>query len=88
MSDSRFERLEDKMDKVKDNVDVILREQVIHSYRLNQYNEHLEEHMRRTKALEKQVGPIYLAKMSAGIGSALATILGVGYKVAKSLGYL
>ncbi len=88
MSESRFDRMEDKMDKVKDNVDLIRREQVIHSYRLNQYNEHLEEHMRRTIALERQVGPVYLLKMCVGIASTLATLLGLSYKIAQSLGYL
>lgn len=88
MSESRFDRLEDKMDKVKDNVDSIMREQVIHTYRLNQYNEYLEEHMRRTEALEKQVGPVYLAKICVGTASTLATVGGVAYKLLKSLGYI
>ena len=88
MNETRFARVEDKIDKLRDSIDLVRMEQIIHGYRLDEYNTHLEEHMRRTEALEKQVGPIYMAKMCVGTGSTIATILGVAYKIAKSLGYL
>ena len=88
MNDSRYDRLEDKIDKIKESVDSVVREQIIHTYRLNQYNESLDEHMRRTAALEKQVGLVYIAKICLGTGSTVATVLGIAYKVGKSLGYL
>ena len=88
MNETRFATMEEKLDKVRDSVDLVRMEQMIHGYRLDEYNTHLEEHMRRTAALEKQVGPIYMAKMCVGTGSTIATILGVAYKIAKSLGYL
>ena len=88
MNETRFATMEEKLDKVRDSVDLVRMEQMIHGYRLDEYNTHLEEHMRRTAALEKQVGPIYMAKMCVGIATTLGTILGVAYKIAKSLGYL
>lgn len=88
MNEARFARLEEKLDKVRDSIDLVRMEQLIHGYRLDEYNTQLEEHMRRTEALEKQVGPVYMAKICLGTGSTIATLLGVAYKAAKSLGYL
>ena len=62
-----MDRIERKIDKLADSHIELYQEQakITTEVKLNRVS--LEEHMRRTEALEKQVGPKYLFKVVSGV---------------------
>ena len=64
-----LERIENKLDKLADSQLELYREQMETNADLKVYNSHLEEHMRRTVALEKRVGLPYLLKIGGIVGT-------------------
>ena len=76
----KLDRIERKIDKLADSHIELYQEQakLASESKLNRIS--LEEHMRRTEALEKQVGLRYLLKVAGGVSvfvTALIKIIGL-----------
>ena len=64
---SPLERIERKIDRLADSHIELYQEQSKISVETKLNRVSLQEHMRRTEALEKQVGPKYLFKIVSGV---------------------
>ena len=76
-------RIETKIDRLADSHIELYQEQAKLSAETKLNRISLEEHMRRTAALEKQVGLPYLAKIIMGVGTLGVSLL----KILQYMGY-
>ena len=81
--EDRLGRIESKIDKLADSHIKLYKEQANLSAEAKLNRISLEEHMRRTAALEKQVGFPYLVKLITGVGTFVVSVL----KILQHMGY-
>lgn len=77
ISEGKLDRIERKIDKLADSHIELYQEQSKLSVEAKLNRVSLEEHMRRTEALEKQVGVKYLFKIISGVSIVVTAIIKV-----------